>query len=254
MVLFLGLSMSSIFALGRPAFAQDDEMITDRPDFTESPQTVTPGRIQVEGGATYTRSGGDRDTTYGELLVRVPMNRRSELRIGVPSYIRSRVSGTKGSGWDDASLGVKYVLSPGGKGRPVTSLLLGSTLPTGSRSVAEHRYQPEGKLALGWDLSKTVGLGVNLGYARPTDGGVRFSQVLASASFGFALGEKWGAFAEAYGFSKEAAGGSSTRYADTGVSYLVNPDFPLDARIGLGLNNNVGGPDYFTGIGASRRF
>lgn len=238
-----------------PALADEVEpLITDRPDFTESADIVLAGRIQVEGGVTYTRSGDAHDTTYGELLVRVPLNARSEVRLGVPSHIRARAAGARDSGWDDAALGIKYQLSPGGKGRPTTSLLFNSTLPTGSRSIAEHRYQPEAKLCLGWDLTPTIGLGVNLGYARPTDGGQRFSQVLASASVGYALSEKWGAFTEVYGFTREAVGGSSTGYADTGVTYLITPDFQLDARVGLGLNNGVDGPDYFTGVGASRRF
>jgi hypothetical protein len=37
-------------ATARAGEGADDPLITDRPDFTESPQVVPQGRVQVEGG------------------------------------------------------------------------------------------------------------------------------------------------------------------------------------------------------------
>jgi hypothetical protein len=37
-----------------------DPIVTDRPDFTESAETVPAGRTQVEGGVTFRRNGRTR--------------------------------------------------------------------------------------------------------------------------------------------------------------------------------------------------
>ncbi len=244
----------NVVSIGAAQESTNDPLVTDRPDFTESPLVVPQGRVQVEGGYTYTRSGDDREHALGELLVRVPVSRKAELRFGVPSYLRQSTAGGRASGFDNAFLGAKFALSPGGGKKPATALLVGAVLPTGARFVRESGLQPEAIVAASWELCPTVALSINAGYARPSDGGVRFNQFLGSVSAGFTLSDKWGAYAEVFGMSKADASGKSAKYADGGVTYLINNDFQLDARAGIGLNNHAGGPDFFVGFGASRRF
>ncbi len=43
-----------------------------------------------------------------------------------------------------------------------------------------------------------------------------------------------------------------TKCLNTGLTYLVNADFQLDARAGVGLNGEKN--DHFVSFGASRRF
>jgi hypothetical protein len=233
----------------------DEALITDRPDFTESPQVVPQGRVQIEGGVTYSREGARRATGGGEVLVRVPVAKKVEVRFGLPSYVRQR-DGGRSSGLDDSFLGAKLALSPGDAQRkkPALGLLIGATLPTGANAIGEDAYQPEAILSASWELSPKLAFNSNVGYGRPSDGGTRFSQLFGSVSLGFTLSDKWGAFAEVYGLTKADATGKSAKYVDGGVTYLINNDFQLDARLGFGLNNKLGGPDYFTGVGASRRF
>ncbi|MEP7037910.1 MAG: hypothetical protein ABI891_06175 [Acidobacteriota bacterium] len=38
------------------------------------------------------------------------------------------------------------------------------------------------------------------------------------------------------------------------MTYLVNKNFQLDARLGVGLGNHTAGPDYFFGFGFAKRF
>lgn len=236
-----------------PARAEDEALITDRPDFTESPQVVPSGRVQVEGGYTYTRAGATREHALGEILVRVPIARKMELRVGSPSYLWQR-DGGRIPGLDDAFLGAKIALSDGGGKRPALGLLFGTSLPTGANAVTADAWQPEGVLAASWDLCPTTALSMNLGVARPVEAGTRFSQVFGSLSLGHSLNDKWGAYAEVFGFNKVDATGKSAKYVNGGVTYLLNNDFQLDARLGFGLNNHAGGPDFFTGFGVARRF
>ena len=233
-----------------------EELITDRPDFTESPQTVAAGRVQIEGGVTFERVGNAKATTVGETLIRVGTSKKSELRIGWPSYLSVR-DGGKTDGLDDGSLGVKFALASGsgyGFKRPALGVILATSIPSGAKRIAERTYAPEIKLAAGVDLNERWSLGANIGAARPTDGGQRFTQLLATASFAYGVSDKVGAYFEGYTFSKTDPSGNSARYLNTGLTYQVNPNFQLDARVGFGVNNDINGPDYFCGIGAARRF
>jgi hypothetical protein len=58
-------------------------------------------------------------------------------------------------------------------------------------------------------------------------------------------------FFEGFTFLPGSYRGTNAAYLNTGVTYLVNPDFQLDARIGRGVSGTQ--PDYFVGVGAARR-
>lgn len=235
------------------AAAELPPLITDRPDFTESPQTVPKGMVQIEAGVTFERSGSERATTVGETLIRVAAGKSAEIRIGLPSYLRLRNgNGGSQSGFDDAFLGAKFALVK--RTRFPLSVLVGTTLPTGSRPVAAREYSPELVLASEVDLSKKVGVAFNLGTGRPSEGNGRFSQYFGSASFGFDLSERVGAYAEVYAFNRTERAGKSQKFINGGLAYALNPELQLDARVGFGLGNDTGGSDYFYGVGVSQRF
>ena len=94
----------------------------------------------------------------------------------------------------------------------------------------------------------------NLGNGRSSEGNGRFSQFFGSASFGFDLLKRVGADAEVYVFNRTERDDNTQKSANGGFTYAVNPNLQLDARLGFGLGNDVGGPGYFTGMGASQRF
>jgi len=261
---FSALALLGSVALSLAAYAQDtsdteaEPLVTDRPDFTESAETIPVDRAQVESGYTFTRNGKDGEHSFGEVLVRVPVGSKAEVRVGLPSYTRQRGPSGKASGWSDAFLGAKFVLSAGGEEtgfrNPKLALLVGSTLPTGSRAFREDKWQPEAILAASVALNEKTALSTNVGYVRASDGGARFSQVLGSLSLGRGLTEKLSAYAEVYGFNNTNAQGDGGRYFNGGLTYLLNNDRQLDVRAGVGLNNKIAGSDYFLGAGFSQRF
>ncbi len=243
-----------------PKRAQTSEVepiITDRPDFTESTETVPIGMTQIEAGVTFARAGDERSNSFGEVLVRHALGRRTELRLEVPSFSRTRGAGGRESGFEDGSIGFKYMLSQGAGGfglkRPRISLIGDTSLPLGSRRFRERKLQPGAKLLLGWDLSDRMALSSNLNYAYLSEEGERFGEFSASLSLGIGLTERIGSYLEVFGFFP---GGNrdNTRFINGGFTYLVNNDFQLDARLGFGLGNDVGGSDTFFGVGVARRF
>ncbi len=241
-----------------PALLAMEPIVTDRPDFTESAETVPAGRSQLEGGYTFGRTSNERARTLGELLLRVATGPRAEIRVGVPSYVGTRgPGGAAATGFVDASLGFKVKLRDrsegyGLRGRPDIALIGALTLPTGGRAYRENNLQPQGKLCLGWELSPNVAFSSNLNYAWASEEGERFGQVSASGSLGFGLNERVGAYLEYFGTYPGGKDGSDANYLNGGLTYLVNNDYQLDARAGQGLNGIR--DDYFIGFGASRRF
>jgi hypothetical protein len=244
----------AVLACCGAAYAQQPlEASPDRPDFTDGTDVVALGHVQIEGGVTVTRTGDEHDLSVGEVLVRVPATKRVELRLGVPSLLASREGeGERVTGADDVFVEAKVVLVPGE--RAALAVLLNASLPTGTRSVAEHRFQPGATLAADLTLSDEVALSLNLGYDDASTDGRRFNQVFASGSFDFGLPKNFDAFAEVYALDRAEAYGPAQRYADTGLSYHVTARTVVDARIGSGLRNGTGGPDYFFGFGVTRLF
>jgi len=234
-----------------------EPLVSDRPDFTESTSTVQRGDVQAEGGYTFSRTEGDRSSTAGELLVRIGVMRRAELRVEPGSYAWVKSDSGKQSGRDDAEIGTKLRLHNAEGERPsplpAVSLILKSTVPTGSAAFRQNRMQPEVGLATEWTLARHVALGANLDAARPVgDDGQRYTQFAVSASFGFDLSLRIGAFAEAFGFVPEISGARHTGYLDTGLTAAISPDLQFDLRGGIGVNGTA--PDYFIGAGLVRRW
>ncbi len=223
--------------------------MSDRPDFTESASTVAPGRFQLEAGYTFSDAGEEETETAGELLVRIGLGRRSELRLGLNSYRRIDGPGGQISGFEDTSLGVKIGLRPAPEAgsSPAVALLLSTTLPTGSSELREPHPQPKALLALSWGLGADWALGANLGYVYASAGGRRFTELSGSLSLARSLGESLGAYVEVFGFSRTDGGGPDTRSVNSGVTLLLARDLQLDARVGFGLNREA--DDYFAGAG-----
>src|SRR5688500_18432971 len=115
----LVLSLLLSLLLAGPVVAQEP-LITHRPDFTESASVVGRSRVQLEGGATLTRAGEVDELAVGEILLRIGIAPRLELRLGANSHVW--IDGPDGEldGFEDATLGAKLLLSEG----PLASAIL----------------------------------------------------------------------------------------------------------------------------------
>jgi hypothetical protein len=196
-----------------------------------------------------------RDASVGELLLRVATGRRTEARIAINSYVFSAGSGVA-HGMEDLNLGMKLRLADSTERfcltRPAVSLIVETSLPTGSSAFRSNEMQPGAKILLSWDLSEAWSLSSNLNYTYASDAGKRFDQWSASLSLGRSLTDRMSAYLEAFSFLPGGPGGPNAHYLNGGLTYLINPDFQLDFRVGAGLNSPR--PDDFIGVGAARRW
>ena len=256
--LWLSCLLASNGIVGAADFARSQEtepLVTDRPDFTESASVPGGGRVQVEGGWTVEEAEDVGEHSLGEILVRIGFGERFEARIEPATWIAVEGDGGEDiSGLDDAGIGFKVLfLEASSPGVPAVALLAGTTIPTGDDEIGVESWQPEARLALGWDLSEIWSLGANAGWGRPEEGGERFDQALGSVAVGRALGERLGAFAELYGFAPAGAeGDDDAAYFDGGLTLAFGLDAQLDVRAGVGLTD--ASADWLFGLGFARRW
>ncbi len=245
-----------------------EPLITDRPDFTESTEAVPAGHVQLEVGYTFTfdREGTDRtrDHAAPELLLRIGLVENLELRIGWDGYSwtesqfeaesrsgrrTTREDWTRGA--NDLSLGFKYKLVEQDGWIPHFGVLGAITVPSGSAGFSSGDVDPELILLWAYDLTDSLAIAGNVGFALPTENGSRFFQTSASVSIAIAVTDRLGAYAEYFGFYPNTEGSDSAHTINGGLTYLISNDFQIDVRIGAGLNEEA--DDFFTGVGFARR-
>jgi hypothetical protein len=239
-LLALGLLFAAAAVAQEGWTGLDGSLVTDRPDFTESTSTIPRGHFQIEGGTTVTRVEDVDATSFGELLLRIGTGERWETRIGA-GFARVETPLDDASGLEDPSLGIKvrFTDDPGelGPGQPAASLIVLTSIPAGDEELTDDEWVPEAKLALAWELTPRLSLSSNLNYAYAVDDDDRLHQIGATLSGGLSLTDRLGSYLEWYGFSEETEDGPSTHYVNGGVTWLINNDLQVDARVGTGLND-----------------
>ena len=240
-----------------PGAAKEGEaLITDRPDFTESAETVPKGMVQLEGGYTYTQNTKhDNTQSLGEVLVRIAAGDKAEIRVGLNSYDTGRGGSGRSYGREGADLGFKVRIKPGSENagfrKAAVSAIGFVTLPTGTGSGRSNKVQGTAKLILGYSFNSRTDLGVNANYSYVADDSGDYGELASSASLGYSLSERVGSYVEYYGFYPVARQ-TGTNYVNTGLTYLINSNTQVDVRVGAGL----GGPadKSFIGTGVAYRF
>lgn len=244
-------------------------LVTDRPDFTESTETVSPRWFQLEGGYTFTYDREDdqrrREHAAPELLLRAGLAERVELRLGWAGYAWTELheDAARGGGrtrgredWSqgaaDVSFGLKVKLVDQAGLRPDFGVIVQATAPSGSPGYSSGDVDPEVKLLWAYELTERFSLAGNVNLGVPTEEAHRFVQSSASVSLGMSVAERIGAYAEYFGFYPNAHGSDCAHYLNGGMTFLITEDFQLDVRAGLGLNEEA--DDFFTGVGFAWRF
>lgn len=233
-------------------------IVTDRPDFTESTSIVPTGHAQVETGHTTATESDEHVVTTGEVLYRHGLSSRTELRLALNSFARTKTAGGELRGFEDAGIGVKVALwdqPASAPWLPTTSVIVASSLPTGARGYRARTLQPEIKLLLDWEVTERFGLGSNLNaYSVAGAFGGRVAEYAASLVAGYDLTARFGIYGEYIGHVAPAVTGGRQHWASGGLSYLVTPNLQLDLRGGRLVRDAHLMRDNFFGVGVSTRW
>jgi hypothetical protein len=256
-----------------PAQSEDHSIITDRPDATESPNTVAPGYIQIESGGYYTRYDADGTKTesqgYNTTLARIGLLENMELRLGL-NYENNRTTSGQGEAavktdfksFTPLLAGIKINLFEGksfsgGPGKTDFGFLGHLYLPFTSSTQedigsVDDEMMPrttgaDFRFSVGHELSDRSGLAYNFGGQWAGDGsGMAFVYTLA---YGYSLSERIVAYVELYGDAPELS--SANHYWDAGFTYLAGWNLQYDVTFGQSITE---GQDLLLSAGLSYKF
>lgn len=231
------------------------ELVTDRPDQTESSETISPGYIQFEFGWTHTEDDEDEDLTsdaFPQTLVRIGVADNLELRFGFDGFIWEDTEGTgtdKGAG--DLNVGLKWKLWEESGWWPQTAVLADTSLPTGKAPFSSERFDPSVRLACSHTLTETLGLGYNVAGVWSSEedaAGDRdtTASIACSIVLGIAVSDRLGTFVELFGETPTDEGKPANSF-DAGVTYLLADNLQIDFLAGVGLSEAAN--DWFAGAG-----
>ncbi|MCL6293646.1 transporter [Jejuia spongiicola] len=241
-------------------FAQDENtlgtLITDRPDATESPNTMPKGFLQVETGAFYESFEENNikteDFTFNTTLVRYGLLDNLELRLGWDfvegkNKFNGNTIDNVSSGFNPLLLGVKTSIAKENGCFPEIGLLGHLYLPF----TASTDYKPETtgvdfRFAFAHTLSENSSLSYNIGAAWGNDSPE--ASYVYTIAFGQSITSKLGAYAELYGDLPE--NNKANHLWDAGLTYLINNNVQLDATVGSSITK---GQDILLSAGVSFR-
>ena len=251
--------------LKSPFLPSDDEPLeTDRPDFVEASSLVPRGRVQLESGYTFVqdRAGGIEATAHAvpQFVWRIGLTERFEARIVWDAgYLferevdRGAGTVTKRSGGGDMDLGLKTALLKPNGWIPEACLISTLSVPTGADEYRSRKTQPKFNLLYGWDLTDDLSFAGSTGLQYLFADDDNFTQISQAFTTGYSLTEKLGMYVEWFSFYYDGAdGGKPQHYADSGFTYKFTPNFQIDIRAGIGLNDAA--DDFFTGAGYAIRW
>ncbi|CAF3816432.1 unnamed protein product, partial [Rotaria sp. Silwood1] len=231
-------------------FAQDIE--SDRPDKTDSPNTLEKGKFQIETGVEYSllKFNGFDETgleaefkiktfTIPTTLLRYGLAKNVEIRFGFDFDRQSNVSGNNVEYYNTGSLslnpptiGAKYFIYKGEGIIPDVGVIGTFKIPNvGDELKKVKHFTPELALAFSNEINNKLSVGYNLGVEWSDD--LEEKDFFYSVSFGMELTPKLGSFAEIYG-NIPKSGGLSDQNIDGGLTYKLKNNIQyLALKLGI---------------------
>ena len=215
-----------------------DPIVTDRPTQSAAVTTVGKDQLLIESGFIAENTSPFENYFNFNTLFRYGLGDRVEVRL-TANYDRVSGDDFTSSGLGTTNLGTKVFLTSAEKSFADISVIGQVNLPTGEdndETTGEIRFNFQNQ------LPNNFSLGYNLGLFFAPEGDNEVSPFY-SIALSTSIGKGWTVFAEPYGFLDDPA---DHRF-NTGIIYLVSPQFQVDLTGGLGLSERS--PNGFIGFG-----
>ena len=238
-------------------------LAADRPDATESPQTVDVGHVQIElDVAAYLRdrAGAFEDTrALVAFNVKVGVRHDMDVQFVFTPYVRTRTLGPGGTTTDEgiSNLTVRWKINlwgNDGETKTAFALLPYVTVPTGGSSVEGDDVEGGLVLPFAIELPRGWGLGLQVEAAVVRDGAgddyvVDFAQTIVA---GHDIVGALAGFVEFVSVVPGDAGADWFGTVNVGLTYAIGDDVQLDVAAGWGVNRAA--PDFVVFTGLTWRF
>ena len=213
-----------------------EEIVTDRPDITESAIVVPKASLQAENGLTWTNDHLDNSVTLCQTLLRLGLSDRTELRLTLPSYSLGFSRGLASSGVTDISIGFKQQLGPLPGGFDL-SLIVATSVPSGSAHTTTHRLDPFLKIPWSRELGNGWSIGGMASIFWPTEEGKRNLTWEPTLVLQRDLSRSLDVFAEYGGDYPQRGGAKQTIHF--GTAYRINSTNQIDFHFAFGLSSST---------------
>lgn len=229
------------------------EIVTDRPDQSNTPLLIPKGSLQIETGFLYEEVTSEEidqaNIAFNNTLIKYGVNEYFELRfsagfLGTRQYVSD---GVTTNGFSPMGLGVKIKLADESGFWPQAALVSHIYLKTGSEEYTPQYTPTDICFSFSHTLSDRISLGYNVGGL--WGGETPEATFFYTLSLGFSVSGKLGIFAESYAYFPEMH--EASHRVDGGVTFKITPVVQFDMSGGIGLSNNA--PDYFLSTGLSVR-
>ena len=213
------------------------QIVTDRPDQTESSSTVGNGNLQIEAGLLIGFVGEDENAVRQILapttLFRYGITEGIELRL--LSQLESiKIQDQLNQGISDIEIGAKIQIFKREESRFEVAFISHLLVPTGTEGVSIGNFGTLNRLAVSQEINETLGLGYNLGYNYFGRGS---GMLTYSAVLGVGVNDKVAIYVEPYGELVDME--EFVLNFDTGLTYLVKDNLQLDFSFGTGLTHKM---------------
>jgi|TARA_B110000091_G_scaffold194498_1_gene220366 hypothetical protein len=213
------------------------QIITDRPDQTESSYSVGNGNLQLETGVLISFDG---ETQNSNRQILAPTNL---FRYGVSKGIEVRVlsqyeivdnENISTTGMSDLEVGTKIQLFNEEDKNTAIAFLSHLIIPSGSKELTNDKFGTINKLSISHVINDHVAVGYNVGY---NYFGLERGDLTYSLALGISVNDQVGIYIEPYGeivnFENPVCN------FDAGLTFLANENFQYDFSFGTGINNTM---------------
>lgn len=220
------------------SFSLSAQIITDRPDQTESSSTVTKGSLQIETGFflgfTEANNITERQLLSPTTLFRYGLTKGIEIRIVSQFESLKTSDGNITDGISDLEVGAKLQLFQKEDVNTEIALVTHLIVPSGSKGLTIDSYGTVNKLAISHEINANVGFGYNVGYNYYGTGKGDLSY---SVALGVGVGERAGLYIEPYGEIVEFE--ENVLNMDAGFTFLLKDNLQMDFSFGTGLTHTM---------------
>lgn len=231
------LRIAAILMLAIFAGQAKAQLITDRPDQTESSSTVGKRNLQIESGLLLGFEGDGQFSTRQILaptnLFRYGITKGIELRL-LSQFESSKIQDELVQGISDIEIGAKIQIFQREGSRSEVAFISHLLVPTGSSELSNDGFGTINKLAVSHEISESMGLGYNIGYDYM---GVGSGNLSYSLVLGVGVNDKVGLYIEPYGELVDM--GDFLQNFDAGLTYLAKENLQFDLSFGTGINHKM---------------
>ena len=243
------------------AFAQKTlvSVITDRATFTQSPNLIPIGYVQIESGILYSSEKFEKlnpnvdisNISFLKSLVRYGVSDLIELRFGGEYLFQSITTGesvVNNKGLSSMMAGAKFQFLTSENSFMDAALLLELALPFGSSDFKPEKVEPKIIMALSRELNGSIGISGNLGTKLQSLNN-KYTNFYG-VNINFRLDEKFSLFAENYGHFTVSV--LPKYFITAGAGYLHKSNIQVQLYFGSEITPSAS--HFFIGAGFAMRF